>query len=94
MRSARLHNLHWFTLIQRDLSDRTLLIAMNGELSIKSIHHPYGARRGVPFNSITAKRFTGHAFGSHETSLPGGEGLSFYNARWYDPYQHLPGWAQ
>jgi RHS repeat-associated protein len=49
---------------------------------MKSIHHPYGARRGVPFNSITAKRFTGQY---HEASLPGGEGLSFYNARWYDP---------
>jgi RHS repeat-associated protein len=36
----------------------------------------------VPFNSITAKRFTGQY---HETALPGGEGLSFYNARWYDP---------
>lgn len=49
---------------------------------MKSIHHPYGARRGVPFNTITAKRFTGQY---HEASLPGGEGLSFYNARWYDP---------
>ncbi len=39
-------------------------------------------QRDVPFNSITAKRFTGQY---HEASLPGGEGLSFYNARWYDP---------
>ncbi len=48
-------------------------------LRIKFDHYLYGARRGVSFNSITAKRFTGQY---HEASLPGGEGLSFYNARW------------
>jgi len=30
---------------------------------------------------LTTKRFTGQY---HESSLPGGEGLYFYNARWYD----------
>jgi len=30
---------------------------------------------------LTTKRFTGQY---HESSLPGGEGLSYYNARWYD----------
>jgi RHS repeat-associated protein len=59
-----------------------ILMARTGVLNVKSLHFPYGARRGVPFNSITAKRFTGQY---HEASLPGGEGLSFYNARWYDP---------
>ena len=51
-------------------------------LNVKYFYYPYGARRGVPFNTITARHFTGQY---HETSLPGGEGLSFYNARWYDP---------
>ncbi|MCB9132122.1 MAG: RHS repeat-associated core domain-containing protein [Anaerolineales bacterium] len=36
----------------------------------------------MPFNTITAKHFTGQY---HETALPGGEGLSYYGARWYDP---------
>jgi len=30
---------------------------------------------------LTTKRFTGQY---HESTLPGGEGLYFYNARWYD----------
>jgi RHS repeat-associated protein len=30
---------------------------------------------------LTTKRFTGQY---HEAGLPGGEGLSYYNARWYD----------
>jgi RHS repeat-associated protein len=58
------------------------LVARNGVLNVKYFYYPYGARRGVPGNTITAKHFTGQY---HETSLPGGEGLSFYNARWYDP---------
>ena len=43
---------------------------------------PYGARRGLAFNTITAKHFTGQY---HETSLPGGEGLYTFGARWFDP---------
>ena len=31
---------------------------------------------------MTTKRFTGQY---HEQALPGGEGLAYYNARWYDP---------
>jgi peptidoglycan/xylan/chitin deacetylase (PgdA/CDA1 family) len=65
------------------LKSTSALVARNGVLNVKYFYFPYGARRGVPFNSITAKRFTGQY---HEASLPGGEGLSFYNARWYDPW--------
>ena len=50
-------------------------------LNVKYLYYPYGARRGVPFNTITAKHFTGQY---HETRLPGGEGLSYYGARWFD----------
>jgi RHS repeat-associated protein len=64
------------------LKSTSALVARNGVLNVKYFYYPYGARRGVPFNSITAKHFTGQY---HEASLPGGEGLSFYNARWYDP---------
>jgi RHS repeat-associated protein len=64
------------------LKSTSALVARNGVLNVKYFYYPYGARRGVPFNTITARHFTGQY---HETSLPGGEGLSFYNARWYDP---------
>ncbi len=64
------------------LKSTSALVARNGVLNVRYFYFPYGARRGVPFNTITAKRFTGQY---HETNLPGGEGLSLYNARWYDP---------
>ncbi len=44
-------------------------------------YYPYGGNRGGAFSNLTTKRFTGQY---HESSLPGGEGLSYYNARWYD----------
>jgi RHS repeat-associated protein len=40
-----------------------------------------GGNRGGAFSTLTAKRFTGQY---HESAIPGGEGLSYYNARWYD----------
>ena len=43
--------------------------------------YPFGGNRGAAFSGVTTKRFTGQY---HESSLPGGEGLSYYNARWYD----------
>jgi RHS repeat-associated protein len=36
---------------------------------------------GDTFSPFTTKRFTGQY---HESSIPGGEGLYYYNARWYD----------
>jgi RHS repeat-associated protein len=71
-----------FYMLSDHLKSTSALVARNGVLNVKYFYYPYGARRGVPFNTITAKHFTGQY---HETSLPGGEGLSFYNARWYDP---------
>jgi RHS repeat-associated protein len=42
---------------------------------------PFGGNQGDTFSTLTAKRFTGQY---HESAIPGGEGLSYYNARWYD----------
>ena len=42
----------------------------------------HGGNRGTPFSDLTTQRFTGQY---HEQALPGGEGLAYYNARWYDP---------
>lgn len=43
---------------------------------------PYGSNRGgTPFSTVTTKRFTGQY---HENGLTQSEGLSYYNARWYD----------
>ena len=71
-----------FYMLGDHLKSTSALVARNGVPNVKYFYYPYGARRGVPFNTITAKHFTGQY---HETALPGGEGLSFYNARWYDP---------
>jgi RHS repeat-associated protein len=81
-RSGYTSNNGVFYMLSDHLKSTSALVARNGVLNVKYFYYPYGARRGVPFNSITAKRFTGQY---HETALPGGEGLSFYNARWYDP---------
>jgi len=47
----------------------------------REYYYPYGGNRGATFSDWTTKRFTGQY---HESGLPGGEGLSYYNARWYD----------
>ena len=53
-----------------------------GNTVATNYYYPYGANRGgTAFSGLTTKRFTGQY---HESSLPGGEGLSYYNARWYD----------
>ena len=71
-----------FYMLSDHLKSTSALVARNGVLNVKYFYYPYGARRGVPFNTITARHFTGQY---HETALPGGEGLSYYGARWYDP---------
>ena len=53
-----------------------------GDTLTNNYYYPYGGNRGGAFSNLTTKRFTGQY---HESSLPGGEGLSYYNARWYDP---------
>ena len=42
---------------------------------------PYSGNRGTAFSDVTTKRFTGQY---HENGLTQSEGLSYYNARWYD----------
>ena len=53
-----------------------------GNTVATNYYYPYGANRGgTAFSGLSTKRFTGQY---HESNLPGGEGLSYYNARWYD----------
>jgi RHS repeat-associated protein len=52
-----------------------------GNVSNAEFYYPFGGNRGSAFSSLTTKRFTGQY---HEVGLPGSEGLSYYNARWYD----------
>jgi len=55
---------------------------LNRNVATNNYYYPYGGNRGGAFSNLSTKRFTGQY---HESSLPGGEGLSYYNARWYDP---------
>lgn len=70
-------------LLQDHLKSSSSLINQNGTVNgDRNYFLPFGGKRGTtPFNGLTTKRFTGQY---HEASLPGGEGLSYYGARWYD----------
>jgi RHS repeat-associated protein len=57
------------------------LVNRTGVVKKHEYYYPYGGNRGTAFSTLTTKRFTGQY---HEQDLPGGEGLSYYNARWYD----------
>jgi RHS repeat-associated protein len=74
-----------FYLLQDHLKSSSAVINQNGTLNSQNYYYPYGGNRaqGAPggFSTVTTKRFTGQY---HEAGLPGGEGLSYYNARWYD----------
>lgn len=64
------------------LKSSNVVANQNGTLNGANYFYPYGGNRGgVPFNSLTTKRFTGQY---QEKDLPGSEGLAYYNARWYD----------
>jgi len=63
------------------LHSTSVLVNQNGTLNTNQYYYPYGGNRNGAFSSLTTKRFTGQY---HEQGLPGGEGLYFYNARWYD----------
>jgi RHS repeat-associated protein len=64
------------------LRSTSVLVNQNGTVNGRNYYYPYGGNRGgSAFSSLTTKRFTGQY---HEQGLPGGEGLSYYNARWYD----------
>lgn len=63
------------------LQSTSVLVNRDGTLNGRNLFFPYGGNRGAALNPLTTKRFTGQY---HEPSLPGGEGLYFFNARWYD----------
>jgi RHS repeat-associated protein len=59
-----------------------VLVNQNGTVNSRNYYYPYGGNRGGgAFSGLTTKRFMGQY---QESSLPGGEGLYYYNARWYD----------
>ena len=60
------------------------VLNQNGTLNgTPNYFYPYGGKRSASFSALTTKRFTGQY---HEAGLPGGKGLSYYNARWYDAH--------
>jgi RHS repeat-associated protein len=68
--------------LRTSLKRSSAVINQNGTLNgTRQYYFPFGGNRGGAFSTLTTKRFTGQY---HESSLPGGEGLSYYNARWYD----------
>jgi len=69
------------------LGSSSVIINQNGTVAKNDYYYPYGGNRGSTFSTLTTKRFTGQY---HESGLPGGEGLSYYNARWYDAQGRLP----
>ncbi len=71
-----------FYILSDHLGSSSVILAQDGTVVKRDYYYPYGGNRGTPYTDITTKRFTGQY---HEAGLPGGEGLSFYNARWYDP---------
>ncbi len=70
-----------FYALSDHLRSTSVLVNQNGTLNTNQYFYPYGGNRDGAFSSLTTKRFTGQY---HEQSLPGGEGLAYYNARWYD----------
>jgi len=71
-----------FYLLQDQLKSSSTLANQNGTVNSRNYFYPFGGNRGgTAFSALTTKRFTGQY---HEQGLPGGEGLSYYGARWYD----------
>jgi RHS repeat-associated protein len=71
-----------FYLLQDHLKSSSTLLTQGGVVNSRNYFFPFGGNRGgTTFSELTTKRFTGQY---HEASLPGGEGLSYYGARWYD----------
>ena len=71
-----------FYLLQDHLKSSSSFVNQSGATLANNYYYPYGGNRGGAFSNLTTKRFTSQY---HESSLPGGEELSYYNARWYDP---------
>jgi RHS repeat-associated protein len=64
------------------LGSSTTIVSQAGSALSTNYYFPFGGNRGgSAFSDLTTKRFTGQY---HEKDLPGVEGLSYYNARWYD----------
>ena len=71
-----------FYLLRDHLGSSSVIVDSSGAVVSNEYYFPYGGNRGAAAHSeLTTKRFTGQY---HEAGLPGGEGLSYYNARWYD----------
>jgi len=71
-----------FYLLQDHLKSSSVLANQNGTINSRNYFYPFGGNRaqgalGAAFSALTTKRFTGQY---HEASLPGGEGLSYYEA--------------
>jgi len=71
-----------FYILSDHLGSSSVILAQDGTVVKRDYYYPYGGNRGAPYTDVTTKRFTGQY---HEVGLPGGEGLSYFNARWYDP---------
>ncbi|MBM4460527.1 MAG: hypothetical protein FJ011_22680 [Chloroflexi bacterium] len=70
-----------FYTLSDHLRSTSILVNQNGTVNSRNYFYPYGGNRNGAFSSLTTKRFTEQY---QESSLPGGEGLYYYNARWYD----------
>ncbi|MBI3958218.1 MAG: hypothetical protein HY328_05365, partial [Chloroflexi bacterium] len=70
-----------YYLLSDHLNSTARIVNSAGTTQSTSYYYPFGGNRGGAFSSLTTRRFTGQY---HESSIPGGEGLYFYNARWYD----------
>ena len=70
-----------FYILSDQLQSTSRILAQSNAIQATQHFYPFGGNRGGVFSTLTTKRFTGQY---HESSIPGGEGLSYYNARWYD----------
>jgi RHS repeat-associated protein len=71
-----------YYVLQDQLQSNSTFTNQAGVLVGHNRYYLYSGNRGSgPFLTRSTKRFTGQY---HEQDLPGGEGLSYYNARWYD----------
>ncbi|PJB34380.1 MAG: hypothetical protein CO108_28440 [Deltaproteobacteria bacterium CG_4_9_14_3_um_filter_63_12] len=70
-----------YYLLSDQLNSTSRIVNSAGAVQSTQYYYPFGGNRGGAFSTLTTRRFTGQY---HESTLPGGEGLSYYNARWYD----------
>ncbi|MBX3000487.1 MAG: hypothetical protein KF893_18350, partial [Caldilineaceae bacterium] len=70
-----------YYLLQDHLNSTARIVNSAGTTQSTTYYFPFGGLRAGSHSSLTTKRFTGQY---HESSIPGGEGLYYYGARWYD----------